>query len=49
MFNFSVYFRSSQNSKDLFGRCMFLMSLVSAGWGFKEVLPVDWLLQLSIK
>lgn len=28
---------------------MFLMSLVSAGWGFKEVLPVDWLLQLSIK
>lgn len=28
---------------------MFLMSLVSAGWGFKEVLPVDWLSQLSIK
>lgn len=28
---------------------MFMMSLVSAGWGFKEILPVDWLLQLSIK
>lgn len=25
------------------------MSLVSAGWGFKEVLPAEWLLQLSIK
>ncbi len=28
---------------------MFLMSLVSAGWGFKDVLPIDWLVQLSIK
>lgn len=28
---------------------MFLMSLASLGWGFKEVLSVDWLLQLSIK
>lgn len=25
------------------------MSLVSAGWGFKDVLPIDWLVQLSIK
>lgn len=27
---------------------MFLMSLVSAGWGFEDVLLMDWLVQLSI-
>lgn len=25
------------------------MSLVGEGWGFKDVLPIDWLIQLSIK